>query len=254
MSPTLAELHAFAVDLAQRAGRGTLAHFQSNLAVESKSDGTPVTLADREAEAFLRREISAAFPDDGLIGEEYGEERARSRRQWILDPIDGTKSFIHGVPLYSVLIGIVENDVPIVGVIHLPALSETCSAFRGGGAWRNHERIHVSKVARLKDALVLASDIPLDGDSASARLMAAARLRRTWGDAYGFGLVAAGRADLFIEPELAIWDVAALIPIIEEAGGKITGTRGQMPLYAGSALASNGLLHDEALDLMRRST
>lgn len=247
----LEEIHQFAVDIAWEAGRGTLALFQAGVVAEQKGDGTPVTKADRDAEALLRRRIHERYPDDGVIGEEYGEEKGSSGRTWILDPIDGTKSFVHGVPLYSVLIGVAVEGEPKVGVIYLPALGEMCSAYQGGGCWLNGRRVRVSSTEKLSQALACASDVPLDPAEPLHQLFKAARLRRTWGDAYGYVLVASGRADLMVDPRLAIWDLAALIPVIEEAGGKISDLEGREGLAGKSAIAANPAIHREAIALLR---
>jgi histidinol phosphatase-like enzyme (inositol monophosphatase family) len=248
---SLAELHRFAVDLAWLGGRRTLAWFQAPLEAETKADGTPVTLADRECERVMRETIRARFPDDALVGEEYGDSAGSSDRTWILDPIDGTKAFVHGVPLYSVLVAVAIEGRPRVGVIHLPGLGETVSAFAGGGCWWNGRRAEVSKTEHVADALVLSSDFPGHEQARTPdRLYAAARLRRTWGDAYGYALVATGRGDVMIDPEVAPWDVAAVQPIIEEAGGRFTDLDGRPVHDAGSGLATNGRLHEEALALV----
>lgn len=248
---SLEELHQFAVEIAWEAGRSTLAHFQAGVVAEQKGDGTPVTKADREAEALLRRRIQGRFPEDGILGEEYGEEAGRSGRTWILDPIDGTKSFVHGVPLYGVLVGLAIGGEPQVGAIFLPALGEMCSAYRGGGCYLNGRRARVGSREKLADATILSSDVPLDPADKVHRLFRAVRLRRTWGDAYGYVLVATGRADLMVDPRLSVWDLAALIPVIEEAGGVITDFAGQPGLAGKSAIAAAPALHREALELLR---
>lgn len=250
--PSLAELAEFAVDLAWQAGRRTLAYFQAGVAAEEKDDGTPVTLADREAERVLREGVRARFPDDSLVGEEYGEDLAAGPRTWVFDPIDGTKGFVHGVPLYSVLVAMVEDGRPKIGIIHLPALGETVYAFEGGGCWWNGRRARVSSVDKVADALVLCSDFPDHEQPNSARrLYEKARLRRTWGDAYGYAMVATGRAEIMVDPIVAPWDVAALPPILSEAGGRFSTFDGGSDYAAGSAIGSNGLVHDEVLDLVR---
>jgi histidinol phosphatase-like enzyme (inositol monophosphatase family) len=270
---SLAEVHDVAVDLAWAAGRITLRHFQTGaqngVEVETKDDGTPVTCADRDAEAFLRSEIAERFPDDAIVGEEHADRAGSSGRTWILDPIDGTKAFIHGVPLYSVLIALAiepedgcglpgsgpggDGPIPVVGVVHLPALGETVSAYRGGGCRWNGRRARVSGVARLADALVTTSDFPGHEQPAGLeRLYAAARLRRTWGDAFGYALVATGRADVMVDPVVAPWDVAAVIPIVEEAGGRFTSLDGRRGPWHGHGVASNHLLHDEVLATLCR--
>lgn len=254
-SDQLSEAAAFAADAAFIAGRRTLTHFQTPVDIDRKGDGTPVTRADREAEQCLRRLIEQRFPDDGLLGEEYGEDPGRSGRTWILDPIDGTKSFIHGVPLYAVLVALAIDDKAVVGVIHLPALGETVSAYAGGGCLWNGRRARVSATASLDQALVLTSDFPGveqpgGRGEAAARLYEAARLRRTWGDAYGYALLATGRADVMIDPIVAPWDVAAVKPIVEEAGGRFTSFDGDETYSAGHAVGTNGILHPEVLKLL----
>ncbi|MEO1082820.1 MAG: histidinol-phosphatase [Acidobacteriota bacterium] len=248
----LAAAEAFAVNAAFVAGQRTLAYFQTPVAIDRKGDGTPVTRADREAEQSLRSAIKRQFPDDGLLGEEYGEDAGTSGRTWILDPIDGTKSFIHGVPLYAILVALAVDGRAQVGVIHLPGLGETVSAFTGGCCRWNGRRAQVSSTARLDQAMVLTSDFP-DVEqpgprgTQAQRLYRAAGLRRTWGDAYGYALVATGRADVMVDPIVEPWDVAAVQPIIEEAGGRFTSFDGAESFSAGHAVGTNGLLHDAVL-------
>lgn len=254
MEPTLETLQNFAVEIAWHAGRRTLAYYQSDCQPETKGDGTPVTRADREAEALLRQWIEARYPDDAVIGEEYGEKPGKTGRTWILDPIDGTKSFVHGVPLYGVLIGLTLENEPAVGVIHLPALGDTVTARRGGGCYWNARKAEVARRPKLSDALICSSDMPMGRNTELHDLFAACRLRRTWGDAFGYALVATGRADIMVDPRLAIWDLAALVPIIREAGGEITDFAGQPGLNIKSALAANPLLHAAALEILRKGS
>ncbi len=244
-SPSLAELAELAVDLAKRAGDLTLEYFRGGFETDFKADGTPVTAADRGAEALLRREISSRFPDDGLVGEEHGEEPGTSGRTWIFDPIDGTKSFVRGVPLYGVLIGLEVDGEAAMGVIRLPALDETVVAWRGGGCWWNGRRARVSGIADLGAGLLTFDDPPpADLDP----LLEAAGTWRTWGDCYGYALVATGRAEVMINPVVNVWDVAAVKPIIEEAGGRFTDLTGEATIHGGNAVATNGLVHDAVLD------
>ena len=251
--PGLAELAEFAVELAWKAGRRTLAYFQAGVAVEEKQDGTPVTLADREAERVLREGVRERFPNDSLVGEEYGEELTAGRRTWIFDPIDGTKGFVHGVPLYAVLVAMVEDGRPRLGVIHLPGLSETVYAFEGGGCWWNGRRARVSDVDSVDRSLVLCSDFPGQEQlNTPTRLYDRARLRRTWGDAYGYAMVATGRAEIMVDPEVSPWDVAAIPPILSEAGGRFSCFDGSESFDAGSGVGTNGRVHDEVLELIRR--
>ena len=157
--PTLDTLLAFALDAAWQAGRLTLAHFQTGIKPERKADNSPVTLADRQSEQKLRELIGTYWPDHGIIGEEFGQSQGKSRYTWILDPIDGTKSFVSGVPLYAVLVALVEDENPVLGVVHFPGLNETIYARRGGGCYWNGRSAHVSDVSTMSDAVLVASDI-----------------------------------------------------------------------------------------------
>jgi len=249
----LAELRAFAVDAARAAGRITLAAFGTALPFDTKSDGSPVTDADRRAEDLLRRRIAERCPRDGVIGEEFGVTEGGSGRRWTVDPIDGTTSFDHGVPLYGVLVGLLDGDEAVLGVIHLPALDETVAASAGGGCawWRAGaapEAARVRPTDRLDRALVLTTDLTRIEDPGG--LAARAGRLRTWGDCYGHVLVATGRADAMIDPRMSPWDSVPLLPVVEEAGGRFTTLDGERRSAAGSALSTNGPLHRELLDLL----
>jgi histidinol-phosphatase len=250
----LSDLLEFAVEVAWRAGRATLAHYQTGVVAETKADSSPVTVADREAERIARELIQARFPDDGIVGEEFGEWRPSATRRWILDPIDGTKSFVAGVPLYGVLLALEENHQSLVGVVHFPALTETVYAARGEGCWWNGRRARVSKVDKLEDAILLATDaesIVRHGHGAGwDRLRSAARFTRTWGDCYGHVLVATGRAEIMLDPVLAPWDAAPLQPIVEEAGGVFTSWAGAPTHLGGSGIATNHALAQVARDTL----
>jgi histidinol phosphatase-like enzyme (inositol monophosphatase family) len=248
---------ALAVEAAREAGRITLEYFRrDDLAVELKRDDTPVTAADRRAEQHLRQRIAAAFPADGIVGEEFSEQPGTSGCRWIIDPIDGTKSFIHGVPLYSTLVALECENQSLLGVIHIPALDECVYAARGLGAWYLHgeqppRRAHVSERQPLAKALFVTSEV-VNFDrhgrrAAYDRLQAAARLARTWGDGYGYLMVATGRAEVMVDPVMAIWDAASLPVILEEAGGTFTDWQGHSTFQAGEGIATNGLLLEEVL-------
>ncbi len=242
---SLATQLEFAVETAWRAGRATLAHFQTGVATETKPDQSPVTIADRAAEALCRELIGARYPRDGILGEELGETRPGGRRRWIVDPIDGTRSFVHGVPLYSVLLALEEEGEPVLGVIHLPALNETVWAARGEGCWWNGRRALVSQVDRLEDACVCCSgDLVEDEQKTTGWRVLAARAgtARTWGDAYGYTLVATGRAEAMVDPVVHPWDTAPLRPIIEEAGGVFTDWTGAATHLGGDSIATNAAL------------
>lgn len=252
---------SLALEIAAEAGRLTLAHFcRADLVVDHKSDDSPVTVADREAEAHLRRRIAAAFPGDGVLGEEMGESAGASGWRWILDPIDGTKSFIHGVPLYGTLIGVENVGQPQLGVIHLPALEETVYAMRGGGAWWSRpggpERAaHVSSCARLAEGLFTTTSTATYEQGGRRAvydaLQSRARLTRSWGDCYGYALVATGRAEVMVDPRMAVWDAAAMLPILEEAGGTFTDWNGVARVDGGEGIATNGLVLDDVLAITR---
>jgi histidinol phosphatase-like enzyme (inositol monophosphatase family) len=249
------ELLVFAVDVAWRVGRTTLGHFQTGVATELKSDSTPVTVADREGERIARKLIQRKFPRDGIVGEEFDAVRPDAPRRWIIDPIDGTRSFVRGVPLYGVLLALEEDGRSLLGVIHLPALQETVYAGRGVGCWWNGQRAQVSDTARMEEALVLTTDEPalVQHGRASAwqRVRATGCLTRTWGDCYGYALVATGRAEAMVDSVLSLWDAAALPPIIEEAGGVITDWDGMSSHRSGHIIATNGALAEPFRALLR---
>lgn len=251
----LAELRAFAVDAARAAGRITLEIFGSAPSYETKPDGSPVTDADRRAEALLRERIAGHCPRDGIVGEEFGVLTGSSGRRWTVDPIDGTISFVHGVPLYGVLVGLLVGDEAVLGVIHLPALDETLAAARGGGCswWRGGDGdatiARVRRNAELARGLVLCTDV-FRLDDAVERIGERAGRFRTWGDCYGHALVATGRADAMIDPRMSAWDSVPLLPIVEEAGGRFTTLDGERLAAGGSALSTAGPFHDELIELL----
>lgn len=250
----LNELLEFSIALARGAGDITLKYFRRQPETSTKSDGSYVTIADREAEAYLRQRIAERFPDDGVLGEEEGEREGRSGRRWILDPIDGTFAFVHGVPFYGVLIALEIDGEPSVGVVNIPALSEIVWAATGLGCFFNGETARVSATASLDEALLLATDFHgcarYGLGRAAELLQARARTSRTWGDCYGYVLVATGRADVMFDPVMNLWDCAPLLPIMEEAGGTFTDWRGERTVHGGNSIATNGLLFDEVMTLV----
>jgi len=245
----------FAVDAAWEAGRITLAHFQTALTVEHKPDRSPVTIADRHAEEKLRTLIRQRYPHDAICGEEFGETEGSSGYRWILDPIDGTKSFVRGVPLYGVMVGVEAEGQPLAGVVNLPALGEMVYAARGLGCFWNGRRTRVSPVDRLDQALLAmtnpAAFAPAGKDAAYQKLCAATQVQRGWGDCYGHILVATGRAEVMLDPVMNVWDCAALQPIVEEAGGTFTDWKGQPTIYGGDAISTNGRLFEQVMSLVR---
>jgi histidinol-phosphatase len=250
----LNELLEFGVELARGAGEITLQYFRRKPETSTKSDGSYVTIADREAESYLRKRILERFPDDGILGEEEGELQGASGRRWILDPIDGTFAFVHGVPLYGVLIAIEIEGEMSVGVVNIPALGEIVSAAKGVGCFLNGEPARVSTTAELKDALLLStsfSECARYGFGRAAELLQdRAKVSRTWGDCYGYVLVATGRADVMLDPVMNLWDCAPLLPIMEEAGGTFTDWRGVRTADGGNAIATNGLLFEEVMEIV----
>ena len=248
----LKRLLDFAVRLAAEAGDITQRHFKGSFAAQRKADNSFVTIADREAERFLRASIQQSFPDDGILGEEEGEKIGTSQRRWIIDPVDGTYSFVHGVPLYAVLMGLEIDGESVVGVVNLPALNELVYAARGLGCFWNGEPARVSATKSLSEALLLATDFGTPEQygfgRAAATLQRQVNERRTWGDAYGHVVVATGRADIMLDPVMNVWDCAALLPLLEEAGGTFTNWEGKPTIHGGNAISTNGLLFDDVME------
>ena len=240
------------------AGEVTLRYFGGRVDSAAKGDGTPVTLADREAEELLRERITARFPDHGVLGEEYPETNPGARVRWILDPIDGTRSFMRGVPLYGVLVGIEVEGEAQVGVAHFPALNETVAAAKGLGCRWNGEEARVSEIKDLKEALVVTTDEERVRGVPAAEgwihLSRSADFSRTWGDCYGHILVATGRAEIMVDPILSSWDCGPLLTILTEAGGRFTALDGSATIHGGSGISTNGYFHEPVLDTLRTGT
>jgi histidinol-phosphatase len=257
-------LHAVG-DVARLAGGVALGYFdrarRTALAVEVKGDGSPVTEADRRAESAAREWIERHFPADGMLGEEFGTLRPQARRRWIVDPIDGTKSFVRGVPLWGTLVAVAEGETVLAGAIHCAAVGELVVAAAGQGCWWDGVRCHVSHESQLARATVLATDerfpevAAAAGATASAirderarrwrgwqRVAEHAAVARTWGDAYGYLLVATGRAEVMVDAIMAPWDSAALAPVITEAGGIFTDWYGAPTAFGGSSVGTNAAL------------
>jgi histidinol-phosphatase len=248
----------FALAASAEAAELIMKHYQSqDLQVESKGDASPVTIADRGAEELLRERIAERYPDDGVLGEEFDETPSQSGWRWILDPIDGTKSFIHGVPLFGTLVGLEKDDKCEVGVCRFPALNEVVYAASGGGAWwqigsAKPQPARVSSVSSLGDACFCTTTVT-GWDDVSAgdlfdRFSREAKLTRGWGDCYGHMLVATGRAEFMVDPKLNPWDAAALVPIVQEAGGHFVDWNGQPTIYSGNGLSVNANLRQNVLD------
>jgi histidinol phosphatase-like enzyme (inositol monophosphatase family) len=242
------ELLEFIQSVAAATGGVALSHFRKQLAVELKADGSEVTQADREAEHVARELIRKRFPGDAIVGEELGHSPGAGGRRWIIDPIDGTSSFVRGVPLWGTLVALEQDGDVIGGAINCAATGDLVAAVRGHGCWHNESRCQVSTTSDLRRATVLTTDARFVSRPERAehwqRLARRVAISRSWGDCYGYVLVAAGRADLMVDDRMSPWDVAALIPVIEEAGGVITdwsGRRGIGP----DAIATNSALAAE---------
>lgn len=245
----------FATETAHLAGRLTLGYFQAGVQVDRKADDTPVTVADRKAEELIRSRIESAFPTHAILGEEFGEAaRDGATHRWIIDPIDGTKAFVHGVPLYSVLLGLeIEGEVE-VGAVYFPALDEMVAAANGAGCWWNGRPARVSSVSRFSRATVCFSDAATFADfersAAWERIQRSAAICAGWGDAYGHALVATGRADVMLDPIMNAWDCGPFPPILKEAGGTFTDWSGTATIHGREAISTNGLLLEELLRLI----
>ena len=250
--------------LADTADSISMARFRAlDLHVESKPDLTPVSDADTAVERAIRATLARARPRDGVLGEEYGMSVPASgagKRHWVIDPIDGTKNFVRGVPIWATLIALMENDVPVAGLVSAPALGRRWWGAVGQGAYagkhqRAASRIKVSGVSRLADASFCYSSLTGWAESGLLQPMLDIVLQvwrsRAYGDFYGYMLLAEGALDAMVEPELSLWDVAALIPIVTEAGGTFTDLAGRPGPGEGSAIASNGLLHDDLLTRLK---
>lgn len=240
-----------AVELAREAGDFTMRYFESgDLAVDYKGDGSPVTQADRGAESLLRARLAERYPDDAIVGEEHEDQPGTSGRTWMLDPVDGTKSFTHGVPLFANLVAVLDEHGPAVGVLNLPALGEIVYAGRGLGCFHNGRPIQVNEVADIGRSAICASGFEGVDPEPFARLCASGAIVRTWGDAYGYFLVATGRVEAMIDYGLNPWDIAPMHVIIGEAGGRISDWDAQPLPMSGNTLTTNGLVHDHILGLL----
>lgn len=252
------ELLKAATDIANIGGHHTLKYFKKNIQVFDKADNSPVTKADRETEQILREEILKRYPDHGIIGEEFGRTNEKSSIQWVLDPIDGTKSFIHGIPFYTTLIGVMIDNEPLVGIIYAPALNEMCAAAIGHGVTLNGKPCRVRDTKKLEEATFLVTEIyrfeEKNQQNIFDELLAKTKLHRTWGDAYGHMMVATGRADLMYDYELSIWDAAALLPVVQEAGGIFSDSQGNQTIHSGNGFSTNKHLFPEVKKIFEAHT
>ncbi len=251
-----------ALEMANTVDVLTMSRYRAlDLHIETKPDRTPVTEADRAAELMLREMISDRFPEDGILGEEFDDLNPEAKRQWILDPIDGTRNYLRGVPVWATLIALVDQGQPMVGVVSAPALARRWWAETGHGAFTQDvdgsvRQIRVSGISNLSDASFSFSD-PFGWDkyglSSLTAIQNSVERVRAYGDFWSHMMVAEGVVDIAAEPELSPWDQAALIPIVREAGGTVTGLDGHDVMESGSSLTTNGLLHQAVVDLIARS-
>jgi len=243
-----------AAEVAKIAGAVALKYYGKNPEQRLKSDGSPVSAADIEAERAAREWIEKRFPDDGIVGEELPSVREGAARRWVLDPIDGTLTFLRAVPFWGTLVGVTEGDEVLAGAASFPALGESLAAAPGAGCWHNGTRCSVSSVGDVSQALVLTTDARFPGRAERQkcwlRLQVVAKTTRTWGDCYGYLLVATGRAEVMVDDVVSAWDAAALMPIITEAGGVFTDWKGNATPFGGDAIATNAALADEARNLL----
>jgi len=255
------DLLEFALELADKADSITMSKYQSSdLVVNQKPDLTPVTEADKKVEQVIRTEIEKAFPNDSILGEEYGEAKRSAARQWIIDPIDGTKNFVRSVPVWATLIALAEGDEVVLGVVSAPALGRRWWAVKEKGAWVHNtltgetKQIRVSQVSDLEHASLGYASLPawkgLDKFDKFLSLMDKCWRTRGYGDFWIYMLLAEGAIDIAAEPELAVYDMAALVPIVVEAGGTFTSTNGKPGPWDGNAVATNTLLHRQVLDYL----
>ena len=267
MAQEFNDLLQIALKASELAQANILKYFQSDVGVEWKADNTPVTIADKSTEEIARNFWAKETPGFGVIGEEFGIETPDAEYQWVIDPIDGTKSFVHGVPLFGTLIALYKKNVPVCSVVRIPAMNTAVWAVNGGGAFLDGRPVRCTRTEKLSDATVLSGTVntmeTTGHGEGFAKLRRSATLYRGWGDCYGYYLVAAGRADVMLDPVVSLWDIAPFPLLFKEAGGKFSTLDGKTelfgedgkpaaPIYEGySAIATNGLLHDVALECMK---
>ncbi|MCA9037223.1 MAG: histidinol-phosphatase [Planctomycetaceae bacterium] len=251
----------FALNMASAASEIILKYYQTgNLNVQAKADDSPVTVADKGAEQCMREMLLSQFPDDGVLGEEFDDKPSNNGFRWILDPIDGTKPFIHGVPLFGTLIGVELNGRMVAGVCAFPALDEVVYAAEGSGTWwrigsNPPVRTRVTTEDRLDQSRVMFTEPsswdPVGRFDILSKIIRGVRVARGWGDCYGHAMVATGRAEMAIDPIMSAWDIAALIPILREAGGACVDWRGNEDIFGGDGVSVNAALKDDIIPLLR---
>jgi histidinol-phosphatase len=245
-----------ALEAARKAGQFALGYFDQGIAVEWKPDDSPVTMADKGAEQRLREDLLGKFQSDGFLGEESGHTPGSSGFRWIIDPIDGTRSFVRGIPIWACMVGLEYQSELIAGVVYIPAMNQVFRALRGDGAYRDERRIRVSDVKTLDKAHVYYSSISwfkkAGRDRQFLQLVDVTERQRGFGDFYGFMMIAQGSGEIMIEHGVHPWDLGAIVPIIEEAGGILTAWDGKLDIEKPDVLATNGVLHATALEIINR--
>jgi len=251
----LNELKNFSKILADESGKIILRYFRSKVNIETKNDESPVTIADKKAEEIMRLLIGKEFPDHGILGEEFGVTNESAVYQWILDPIDGTKSFITGTVTFGTLIALLKNGQPVFGVINQPVLNEFLIG-DNESAEVNNVQVKVRECGKIENATLLTTDHlnieKFQNAKAFENLMRRVKMYRQWGDCYGYYLVATGFADIMIDPIMSVWDTMALIPIIRGAGGKITDYQGNDPVRGNSTVATAGNIHEDVISELNK--
>lgn len=245
------ELSRFACMLAEESQKIIMPYFKKPIQVDTKKDASPVTLADRKTEELMRKLIGKHFPDHGIIGEEFGNSGENAEYIWVLDPIDGTKSFICGVPLFGTLIALLKKNKPILGIINMPAQNELFLGIEGKPTTLNGKKIRVRETSSFKDAVLLCTDhLDIEKHKNTETFLNLARsvkFYRNWGDCYMYTLLARGYADIALDPIMNYWDIQALIPVIKGAGGVITSWEGKAPEKATSIIAATPKLHKQVI-------
>jgi myo-inositol-1(or 4)-monophosphatase len=249
--PPLDEFKTFACRLAKASGELISKYYRGDYDVDLKSDESPVTVADRQAEQQMRAMIAQAYPCHGVLGEEFGHHQPDAEYQWVLDPIDGTKSFIAHSYLFGTLIALLRRGRPILGVIHQPIIGDFLLG-DGDSAWLNGKRVQVRPCQRIEDAWLIGTEHwnihRYQNGSAFDALSQRVKQYRSWGDCHGYYIVAVGGADIMLDPIMNTWDLMALVPIIQGAGGRITDWQGNNILNdANSSVATAGVIHDQVI-------
>jgi histidinol-phosphatase len=256
MNPDWRTRYELAMDAARKAGDHARGYYETTVKLEHKADASPVTIADREAEQIIRKLVTQHFPNDGFLGEEFGDQPGTSGFRWVIDPIDGTRSFVRHIPIWATLIGLEYRDEQIGGIAYIPVFNQMYRALRGDGAFVNDRRIRVSDTTKLGVSLMCYSSIrwfqKVGREATFLELVRRTERQRGFGDFYGFTLLAEGACDVMLEHGVHEWDVSALKAIVEEAGGTFTDWNGTPTTKTPDVLATNGKLQSDVLEILKR--